>query len=84
MSVEMREAALKGARSTVRRLDVGRAAAATRIRTASERLPRNTIHGDAFPVWRQSRSRFSKAGTRECHSARSLTRTLNIEDQQGA
>lgn len=62
MSVEMREAAPKEARPTVHRPDVGRAAAATCIRTMSERLPRKTSHGDAFPVWRQSRSRFSKAG----------------------
>ncbi len=62
MSVAMREAAPKGARSTVRRLVVGRAAAATCVRTVSERLPRTAIHGNAFPVWRQSRSRSSKAG----------------------
>ena len=58
MRAEMHEAASKGARSAFRRRDVGRAAAATCIRTVSERLPHKTSHGDAFPVWRQSRSRF--------------------------
>lgn len=84
MRAEMHEAASKGARSAFRRRDVGRAAAATCIRTVSERLPHKTSHGDAFPVWRQSRSRFGQAGTRQRDSVRSLARTLNIEDQQGA
>lgn len=79
MSAEMREAGPDGARPTVRRLDVGRAAAATCARTMTQRLPHKTSHADFFSAWRQSRSRFSKAGGWGRDSVRSLARTLNTE-----
>lgn len=64
MSVETRETGPEGARSTVRRLDVGRAVAATRVRTMNWRLPYNTTNRDIFSTLRQSHSRFGKAGDR--------------------